>query len=241
MRTISNFKILQRPYSKKILQIKTIDKILPEIKENSIVFFDVDETIIIPETQFIYGIPHSDQFIKKLKKDFSPEKVVKILKKMEEEYYQSEVNFVEEDVLNVLTDLKYKSYCEIFGVTSRGWYDSHTQKFLKNLSNLKVGFSSSIPDYQTLKVNFHNGILFVNHQNKGEILKEFLEKNFKTTNQKFYFIDDLMENCLNVYHSFEYTDYQFQIFHYIGSHSKINNTEMEKELKRIMKLLSLEI
>lgn len=55
--------------SSKIIKIETL-KELPEIK-NSIIIFDIDETVITAETPFIYGLTKTDNFMNKLREEKS--------------------------------------------------------------------------------------------------------------------------------------------------------------------------
>lgn len=234
IKEVTHSGFLVRNFTKKILQIQEINKILQYVKDNSLVFFDVDETLIIPKTQFIYGIPHSELFMKKLNKNFSPQEVSQILKRMEEEYYKSKVELVEDNVMEVLNTLEMKHGCEIFGLTARGWNEQYTTQFLKNLKDLKLEFSILIPDYHDPNFEFKKGILFVNHQDKGDVLKKFLTKSFENQEKDIYFIDDLFENCTQVYRKFQDSPFKIHVFHYIGSYSKITEKEMEIQLKNII-------
>ncbi len=71
-----------------LLQASTADELWHVVHEQaaSIVFFDLDETLVMPQTTFIYGLPRSDAYVSGLDSCMQTAFESKLGQKMEEAY-----------------------------------------------------------------------------------------------------------------------------------------------------------
>jgi len=162
-----------------IMEIETISAILPLVQDESYIFFDVDETLIIPKTNFVYGLSKCDEFIDAIKGQFrdNAELLNQILRKMEELYYKSDVVLVEDQLTRDTIDiLKNERNCKVFGITSRGINEQYSELVLPHLMNFGIAFSKMNIHSDSLEME--NGLIFTNHQNKGQTIINFLTSNF---------------------------------------------------------------
>ena len=106
-------------------------------------FFDLDETIIIPDTPFIYGMPGPDVFLEAL----SPcEKSAMswLGSRMEAAYYAAPLKLVSKLLPSVIRDLQVQGW-HVYALTSRGTgnvpYDWHARLVVDFLAAADVKFS----------------------------------------------------------------------------------------------------
>jgi hypothetical protein len=108
------------------------------LSDATIVFFDVDETLVMPRTPFIYGLPNADEILAGLRSHtFMKERCYSTIgKKMEEEYFHAPLELVSPELKSVIQTLK-SSGAQVFGLTSRSevdeysWHNKVVQNFLQ--------------------------------------------------------------------------------------------------------------
>ena len=77
--------------------INTYDELIDDLqsidKKNCLTFIDIDQTMVIPKTPFIWGLPKTDAFVSNLykQKKYNNDEIKYILQQMESQYYASEL------------------------------------------------------------------------------------------------------------------------------------------------------
>lgn len=232
-----NFPLLKKSFiiSEEIISLSSICTIIDLIEPNSAIFLDIDETLIMPKTNFIYGTTKTENFIKGLVQKYNRNTLDIIFQKMEEHYYQSKVIPVEShQTLKFLKHLHHKNV-KIFGLTARNYNSPYTNQLLKNLKDLGIHFSQFQNPFEDYQVIFQNGIFFANNTNKGVVIKRFLEKFSDFTPKKIYFVDDQRKNCEDVNEILKFMNIPFISFHYRAAEENIKESEMNDQLNEILK------
>jgi len=200
---------------------------------NSIVFFDLDETIIIPKTHFIYGIPRSDNFTSKLKYIYSDSMYKNITKQMENIYYSSKVELVENELTLSFLDQLKQNNCTIIGLTSRSYNEPHTQDLMQNLERLNISFTKTFQPFSYINVEFTNGIIFSSSLNKGKVMIEFL-KRAEYTPSNIVFVDDTLSKCQDVFSILKYLFFPFTVYNYVASFERVTYEGMLFQFAELM-------
>lgn len=225
--------------SKEIIQLNSIEHIFDFFESNSVVFLDLDETIIIPKTNFIFGTKKTEKFIKDIQYKYSKTTLELIFQKMEEEYYNSSVIPVESFItLKFLKHLQNNNI-KIFGLTARSYHSVHTRKLLSNLKELGIHFSQIQSNFEDEKVVFHNGIFFANETNKGEVIKKFFEEYSDFQPSKIYFLDDQLKNCKDVKETLSHFTIPFITIHYQAAERNISEEGMLEQFQKIIKSIKI--
>eukprot|EP00755_Sulcionema_specki_P021283 Sspe_Gene.73890::Locus_45091_Transcript_1_1_Confidence_1.000_Length_767::g.73890::m.73890 len=127
------------------LHVATSASQLPDLTAGAeAVFFDVDETLVLPESTFIYGLPRSDAFIAGLDECLSAGYST-LSEMMEEAYYRAPLRLVHKDLPRIIAELQARGV-RVYGVTSRsatGKYAWHNQVVLDFLEQQGVRFTSA--------------------------------------------------------------------------------------------------
>ena len=119
-----------------------LEEILQSLNTSQI-FFDLDETLLMPETPFIYGMPESDAFLARLEpceqaalQDLRP--------RMEAAYYASPLRLVDPGLPRLIASLRADGKA-VHGLTSRATgpveYEWHNFVALDFLSAANIRFS----------------------------------------------------------------------------------------------------
>jgi len=119
---------------------------LRELLSEQYIFFDVDETLVMPDTPFIYGLPGSDAFLKKLQTAECPS-YNNLTKRMEEAYYNARETLVDPDMPALIAGLRSQDK-QVFALTSRSLNSSvswHNDVVLRALDRYGVSFSELSP------------------------------------------------------------------------------------------------
>ena len=182
-----------------IIEINKIDKINEYIDQDTLVIFDLDNTVY--EKAQSYG---SDQwydytFKTNLEKMKSSDKAFDVTYK---EWVQidaiTEVKPVEKNTKKIIDDLQNKNL-KVMALTTRGFISALAA--INQLNSIEINFSISSPFSEEIFFesggNYKNGILFANGKNKAEVLKGFFEK-IKFKPKKIVFIDDKHKNVLSL-------------------------------------------
>lgn len=127
---------------------------LPDlIADAEYVFFDVDETLVISKTPFIYGMPGSDAFVRSMmgdcQKEVEKEQWDVLQEDMEAAYYNADIALVDDELPATLHDLRFPKVGKgklVFGLTSRpsGGDDFavHNEKTIAALNKYGIQLSS---------------------------------------------------------------------------------------------------
>ena len=216
---------MENIYFKEIKNIKIIDKeILSKDPRKSIIFIDIDNTLLRTETDI-----GSDEWIKwqlQLLDEHNGEHKHCIIKEKLDifDYYHKwllkanyNIGLVEDDMPNIFNKYISLGY-KVVLITARNKCISdvtfeHLQKYYDTNSfycqNIKLEFGDII---------FKNGIYFAAGTNKGLAIKFILSiiKNINGFLPEFiFFIDDSLRECSNVKVTFNnHKKYKMFIFHY---------------------------
>lgn len=233
---IQTFIILSNNSIQTIYSLNGVKEILKNIDQNSLVVFDIDDTLIIPEDHII-----NDRFAH-----------VELIKNLDEKtlskiHMHSAQKLIEPCSSEIISDLQ-KRGIKVIALTARGHGKFHdilkTEKviFTKLLLlgiDLRNNFSGKIafdkfninqfnkfnPDQ--IKPKFYKGIIFSFGSPKGEVLAHFLDQiNLKPT--QVIFFDDLMHNLESVQKSMQDRGIKYQGFCYKGSHN--HNISLDLDL-----------
>jgi len=159
---------------------------------NSVIFFDIDETIIIPNTSFIYGINSTDNFVLYLSKTLSPSLFNAYQTLFELSYYTAPVRLVEGQItLQTLSKL-LDSGNHVHGLTARDFNGQYTPILFEHLKNLGVEFSAVDPALKSFPNK--DGIIFANNTNKGEVMVYYWKQFYKGW-EGMALVDDSMSKC----------------------------------------------
>jgi hypothetical protein len=118
------------------------------------VFFDLDETVVLPKTPFIDGLPSSDRFTNRLEALCSGEVLAALRERMEQAYYAAPITLVDESLPEVIASLKQRGV-RVYGLTSRGrdplsyTFAWHNAKVVEALAQNGVEFSPLPQDQLT--------------------------------------------------------------------------------------------
>ncbi|CAE7386706.1 unnamed protein product [Symbiodinium natans] len=116
--------------------------------EATVIFFDLDETLVMPRTTFIYGLPRTDMFLKQMNPCFSKAfEELDLGRKMEEEYYHAPLALVHSKLPSTIKALHSRG-ASVYGLTSRSAedrnYSWHNQIVLDFLFQNGIVFSKSL-------------------------------------------------------------------------------------------------
>ena len=211
-----------------IYTTKTYSDILKFISATfTIIFTDLDETVLYPLTGFISGVPQCDEQLAVLERIYAG-KFQRLMDELIEMYYDSETALVEGHATrDTIAEAKSHSNANIFGFTSRNLNDKYTSALFDDLDRLGVRFNEFGFEFEGFEHS--RGIIFVNEQPKGPKLVEFLgekyvpyliEQKIIDKELRVVFIDDSAKKCKSVFESlskasFEGVDeFKFQVVHY---------------------------
>ena len=215
-----------------IEEIVTMEAVQTSINGNTLVIYDVDNTIFEPVGNF-----GSDQWFFYLNKvyqmdGFSPEEAEeKALELWNRTQYTIKVRPVERNIPNLIKQQQSKGV-KVIAMTARtGEVAAIT---MKQLQSINVNFSqSSLLDDGIIEIKksdnvklrndvlFENGILFVGEKNsKGEVLLLLLES-LKYSPQNVVFIDDRMKHLIGVEKALGTLNIPYKGFRYGGADENV--------------------
>jgi hypothetical protein len=229
--TNPNFRAFQILAKKSdVITLEKIAKLLDYVTIETTIFFDIDETLIIPDTHFIYGNPNTDKWLQNLEQSVDSDSLVKIKNLMEDRYYASPTRLVEEDTLGVFQQLIDRK-SKIYGITSRYFDDRTTDPLICRLKELGFQFSDDQVEYKDGPAVFQHGIIFAADQNKGELIHQFLKMHCTYEPRSIVFIDDSFSKCIDV--ATALADYNCTVIHYTATFDHITQEGMAEQYQEI--------
>lgn len=212
----------------KIIETSSLNKIANEIsktKNNTIVFLDIDDTIITPKSKTLRTKPYKS--------------MIDDIKKNRDRY----PNF--EDIIShwrlsrkvMLLDTKWpdiikslKKTFKVFALTSMdigkcGSIESIEKWRYQELKNFDIMFSEDqeIPSFENNGFSFYKGIFFTGKHSKSQTINNY----FKNINTKtIVLVDDRKENLEDVMHFCKKHDLNF-----IGLLYTVSNTDIQTNEK----------
>lgn len=215
--------------------LQPLEKLIPQLDEHSLVLFDVDETLIIPEDVILR--PCAKEQAEKLTKDILENTKFVRKGKYKDGYLLSKVFskmkfiIIDPTVLSLIQQLQQK------GVKTIAFTAMQTGPFgvIPNMENwriqqlhaLGIDFSSAFPNhpYTALKTTikgpnplFKQGVLATDNVPKGTVLKTFLDIiRWKPT--KVVFIDNSLANLKTVETALGELKIDFIGFHYTAANT----------------------
>ncbi|MFC1843137.1 DUF2608 domain-containing protein [Candidatus Dependentiae bacterium] len=221
----------------KIHKVKNLDLLAKEIKnlnKDSLVIFDVDNTLIVAENGFNNHV--SDKFkkvwkplVKKINNSVKPEKFKVLLSRMS---MGTKSMLVDEKVLSIIKEIKNKK-SKILALTKYipgkfGDIDRGDIYRFKTLKSVGIDFGSYFPNYDRIVLKelvhkvkktspvFYNGALMTDRFTKGQALKVFLNK-IKWWPKKIVYVDDDLKFLQEVKKIAEKKGIEFLGLHYRGA------------------------
>lgn len=178
-----------------------LEDLVPFVDESTLVMFDIDDVLITPSVSWIWN----DEFLQAyIGRDPAHTKGLKQIRRLRGQGHYKFVDNSFKQVLNRIHAQGGRVGC----LTARSDRDPGLWEFLKTNA---VQFSAPIPlNFFQNKVAAKNGIIFCSHQHKGESLFLVL----KDLPKKIIFIDDRLNNCLNVYESCDKMGVECLSYHY---------------------------
>ena len=176
-----------------LYEIKNISEIISYVDENTLVLFDLDETLILDP-----------------KHGYNREIKVTQLKPVEGDKTIQVFKAVQENALGVI------------GLTSRP-YIAEKDNTLETLISAGIPLTNPFPQVKNNiiqddpKIGFFDGIIFTHFKPKGDFLSIFLKSlkiDIGFTPAKVLFVDDLERNCFSVKVCLEELNIPGTIFHY---------------------------
>ena len=188
-----------------VVEIMHMEEILPHVKPEMLIVFDIDNTIIEPvqtlgsdqwfhhriETYLSYGYNPSDALQTALKEWMSVQNITK-------------VKLVEDGIDKVIADLQEQGFT-VMGLTTRGL--GMCLRTIEQLDTVGVSFRESSPTKEEIHfmnergILFRSGILFTAATHKGEALRMLLKragyqaKSVMFVNDKYSHIVPIEEVC----------------------------------------------
>ena len=223
-----------------VLETSKISKALDYADKDTLVAFDLDNTLITGMQQLGSYVWFVEETMALKKNGLSTHQAndlaVPCFLKLQDHL---DTTLTEPNVPQVLRDLQKKG-AKIVGLTARRKeLDEVTFSKIKELDIhfdndylLKKDFTQPYP------VKYKDGVLFAHDKNnKGVVLLEFLE-NIKPKHKfkKIIFVDDVMKNVENVKVAMETTDYEFIGLYYDRlnyKYGEYNHTFTENQMKNM--------
>jgi hypothetical protein len=208
-----------------ILEITRMRQILPFIGDSTLVVFDLDNTIM--ETPQMLG---SDQWFGYMEKKFEAEGLQKPRSTEQaidiwmEVQHSSSMQAVEATTPELIRKLQNGSDVKIIALTARPYELRYrTRLQLRNLGvNFETPDSSKVASRLPADLHFDRGILSIGPaQNKGEVLKKFLETNGEQFD-RVLFIDDKAKHVQNVEAALSKLNLSNSNFRYGAADPKVN-------------------
>lgn len=196
-----------------IVESNTLSDLLPYLDSNTLIVFDIDNTIIEPAQSL-----GSDQWAWNRLKDLKtkglpePEAVRQVSSEWQQIHTITKVKTLEENTPKLIKYLQVHHYPMMALTTRRPAY---AQVTLRELHDVNI-------DFKTTSMNTHNhkfptekniiykeGILFITIEyRKGTVLKEFLQNN-EYFPKKIIFVDDKLAHVKDVADACEQLDIDF--------------------------------
>lgn len=180
-----------------IFEIKNISEIEKYITKDSLVIFDLDNTIIEPAQ--VLG---SDQWfcyqLKEYEKESKSQALKKTLNKWFDIQYLTKAKLVEDKALYLINKIQ-KEGILLMALTTRN--EAIASAAIRQLDSLGINFQKNSPSqdnfYLENDILFKKGIVFASGKDKGSVLGKFLKKiNFSP--KSIIFVDDKKKNITEI-------------------------------------------
>lgn len=209
--------------------LNLFEETLQTIDQQSLVLFDVDETLLVPK-DLILNLYAKNEWNQYFKETFENPAIVpsgydyrnlsgQIFSKMEYEV-------VTPKVLELVRSLQLRNIKTIaftkMPIGSLGMISSMEDWRIEHLKKHQFDFSSAFSQFQEIKINvsstgipclFKKGVLCANKQHKGPVLTAFLEA-IQWKPAQIIFIDNRLDYLQSVEKALEGTDIKFIGFYY---------------------------
>lgn len=209
-----------------IREIRTMPEILPEISRNSVVVFDLDNTIIEPKQSY-GGDQWFEYSLAQSQKAGLPRDKAILAAQARWERFQHlvEVKPVEVTIPALIKDVQSRKI-PVIGLTAR------TMKVIpqtfRQLNGVGVQFAISpflkrtFPLDEPAAMLFVDGILFSNGADKGKALIQLLRR-LNLHPEKIVFIDDKLGNVRNVEKALNQSSFKHVEFRYGAADGKVKS------------------
>lgn len=167
---------------------------LPAILEQRQVtdlYLDLDETIVLPDTPFIFGMPGTNGFIAHLDPCLSAAAAT-LTTRMEETYYEAPMQLVDPRLPQIIAEVKHQM--RVFALTSRhtgaaSVWEAHNFQMIEFLAAAGIQFFV-LPRGVAGNETAVGGIIFAQGEkvNKGSIIKDML----RSPGQKAALVDNTL-------------------------------------------------
>lgn len=206
--------------------LDVIEKNIEYLDENSLVVFDVDYTLIVPNDGILapYGEEYFQKIMQKLQRLQEWEELDSKIG------LQAQVSLVDKKILNVLAKLKLKNI-RVIALTAMytgqyGLVSNAEQWRVKQLASLGICLDWSFPEIDSITLKdfeekenspvFIRGILASTKYPKGRVLCAFL-KEVQWKPSKVFFIDDKMKYIDSVGCELNKENINYTLFHYTAA------------------------
>lgn len=211
-------------YAKEIVmtnRLSDIEELISQLDCNSLVLFDVDGTLIVPEDAILK--PHRQDIFKKLIEGHPERDLYRDI------HLQAPHSLVDSASLTLIQQLQETGIPTLAftAAPSKASYPGEPGDWrIHELLRFGFDFRSAFPDHPILHIPkapdqifsplFKSGILFSSLHSKGDILTHFLQKVGFTPN-KVIFIDDVIEYIQSVGDALDQMGIEFIGVHYTAS------------------------
>lgn len=205
-----------------IIEIQQMEEIIPEIDADTLVFFDVDNTLLISECMLGSESwwSSTEKILEQTGITFenAASHLVPTMWKIFETVPQIALEKITPELIRNLQD---QNQC-VFGLTARDLTPPHFANFdlltHHQLRNVLIDFSNHSLDLEGSAISnfFSHGIIFTCEQLKGPYLLNFLQS-ANLHPRKVIFIDDNLKQLQSVQASMDALGICFTGFHYLAS------------------------
>jgi hypothetical protein len=219
-----------------IIESKKLADVLNYVDSDTLVMFDVDNTLIEPKTT-LGGVPWFDYMMDKFQKQglSEPEAIEKVYTAWMELQYIISVKPVEEQTPLVIKQL-HERKVKTMGLTARGFMLA--EKTDEQLASVGISLADDTIFQEeiifTQHTGFYKGVLSIqSHTDKGEWVTTFLER-INYSPKKVVFVDDLHKFVVQVESAFIRKNVPFTGIRYgaiDNCHVLFDPARAEEELK----------
>ncbi len=214
---------INNSYAESIKKISHIQEIIPYLKsldQDSLVIFDVDNTIFAPSD--LIGRPKAvnvrRSIFKEYKKKYGKEKVARILSLY---YLNTKEEFVEKEIKEIINQLYTQKIPTLaltaIGTKKFGYINNPMELRYSRLKEKDITFGFEYLNKKILwgnEAGYQSGIIFSGKETKGNALQYFLENIAHWKPKHIIFIDDHSKYLKSVSKMCDKLGIKFQGFHY---------------------------
>lgn len=226
--------------------LNRFEEMLQNVDQQSLVLFDVDETLIVPKDLILN--PYAKETWNRYVKETIENPEIVPLGKYDGKYFigqvfsKMEYEVVDPKIVEIIHSLQQRGIKTIaftrMPVGSLGIISSMEDWRIEHLKRHQFDFSGAFPHFQEIKLNvlstgipslFKKGVLCANKQDKGPVLTAFLEA-IRWKPWQVLFIDNRLDYLQSVETALEGTGIEFIGFYYreIENRPLIVNEQLTK-------------